>query len=580
MASNLFFSEFSSFTLSLLLLIFCLSSSLSSADVVLPPSPSPSPSPSTPVSTGTICSYTLDPSFCRSQLPKNNSANLYDYGRLSFRKSLSSASKFLKLILRYLKHPSSLTPSAIAALTDCKYLASRNLDFLSTSFQTVSNTSCSPLDVSTADYVQTLLSGILTNTQTCLDGLQATASAWTTVGEGIYAPLANNTKLFSMSLALFTKGWVPEHKNRTAKHVHKRHLPLRNGTYPFKMSSHHKAIFESTSGRKLLQTSSDDGQVLVNNMVTVSQDGGQNFITVSEAVAAAPNNTNGSTGYFLIYVTAGVYYEYVTIPENTKYVMMIGDGINQTVITGNHSVADGWTTFNSATLIVEGEGFVAVGISFRNTAGAIKAQAVAVRTSADLSSFYSCSFEAYQDTLYAHSLRQFYQECDIYGTVDFIFGNAAVVFQDCNIYPRQPLKGQSNTITAQGRTDPNQNTGTSIQNATITPAADLASSNFTVQTYLGRPWKLYSTAVFMQSYMGGLINPAGWLEWSGDFALNTSYYAEFGNTGPGSNTAERVTWPCYHIITAAQAANFTVANFLVGDGWLPETGVPYTDGLE
>lgn len=229
--------------------------------------------------------------------------------------------------------------------------------------------------------------------------------------------------------------------------------------------------------------------------------------------------------------------------------------------------------------VVEGEGFVAVGISFRNTAGAIKAQAVAVRTSADLSSFYSCSFEAYQDTLYTHILRQFYQECDIYGTVDFIFGNAAVVFQDCNIYPRQPLKGQSNTITAQGRTDPNQNTGTSIQNATITPAADLASSNFTVQTYLGRPWKLYSTAVFMQSYMGGFINPAGWLEWNGNFALNTSYYAEFGNTGPGSNTSERVSWPCYHIITAAQAANFTVANFLVGDSWLPDTGVPYTDGL-
>lgn len=169
------------------------------------------------------------------------------------------------------------------------------------------------------------------------------------MGESIYAPLTNNTKLFSMSLALFTKGWVPKPDNRTVKHVHKKHLPLRNGTYPFKMSSHHEAIFKSISGRKLLQTSSDDGQVLVNTMVTVSQDGTQNFVNVSDAVAAAPKKTNGSTGYFLIYVKAGVYHEYVTIPEKTMYVMMIGDGINQTVITGNHSVADGWTTYNSAT---------------------------------------------------------------------------------------------------------------------------------------------------------------------------------------------------------------------------------------
>lgn len=228
---------------------------------------------------------------------------------------------------------------------------------------------------------------------------------------------------------------------------------------------------------------------------------------------------------------------------------------------------------------VVGLGFVAVDMTFRNTAGAIKHQAVAVRNGADLSTFYSCSFEAYQDTLYAHSLRQFYRECDIYGTVDFIFGNAAAVLQDCNMYPRLPLQGQFNAITAQGRTDPNQNTGTSIQNATIRATDDLAAANFTVQTFLGRPWKLYSRTVYLQSYMDGLIDPAGWHPWDGDFALNTSYYAEFDNRGPGSDTSNRVTWPGYHIISATDAANFTVSNFLVGDGWLPQTGVSYTDGL-
>ena len=225
-------------------------------------------------------------------------------------------------------------------------------------------------------------------------------------------------------------------------------------------------------------------------------------------------------------------------------------------------------------------GFVATDITFRNTAGAIKHQAVAVRNGADLSTFYRCSFEGYQDTLYTHSLRQFYRECDIYGTVDFIFGNAAALFQNCNIYPRLPMPGQFNPITAQGRTDPNQNTGISIHNCTIRAADDLASSNSTTQTYLGRPWKEYSRTVYMQSFMDSLINTVGWREWDGNFALSTLYYAEYDNTGPGSDTTNRVTWPGYQVIAnATDAANFTVSNFLLGDNWLPQTGVPYSGGL-
>ena len=81
-----------------------------------------------------------------------------------------------------------------------------------------------------------------------------------------------------------------------------------------------------------------------------------------------------------------------------------------------------------------GDGFIARGMTFRNTAGASNHQAVALRSGSDLSVYYQCSFEGYQDTLYTYSERQFYRECDIYGTVDFIFGNAAVVFQNYNIF--------------------------------------------------------------------------------------------------------------------------------------------------
>lgn len=226
---------------------------------------------------------------------------------------------------------------------------------------------------------------------------------------------------------------------------------------------------------------------------------------------------------------------------------------------------------------VEGTGFLGVNLTISNTAGAAKHQAVALRVSADNATLYNCIFEGYQDTLYTHSLRQFYRECDIYGTVDFIFGNAAVVLQNCNIYARLPLSGQFNAVTAQGRTDPNQNTGTSIHNCTIKATPELAASPAT-KSYLGRPWKQYSRTVYMQSFIDSFIDPAGWKEWDGTMNLNTSYYAEFNNSGPGSDTSQRVSW-AVGVINATVANSFTVSQFLAGDRWLPPTDVPYTGGL-
>ncbi|KAB2616284.1 pectinesterase/pectinesterase inhibitor 7 [Pyrus ussuriensis x Pyrus communis] len=533
---------------------------------------------STTVSAGTICKSTPDPSFCKSVLPHNrNPENVYYYGRFSVGKSLSQSRKFLKLIDKYLQRRPTLSLTAVRALEDCRLLAGLNMDFLLNSYETVNKTS-KTLSTLKADDVQTLLSAILTNQQTCFDGIQSTVSSWS-LKNGLSVPLKNDTKFYSVSLALFTKGWVPKKKKQVAWRPTRKQRGFKNGRLPLKMSSKMRAVYESVSKRKMLQTETADDEVLVSEIVTVSPDGTGNFSTINDAIAAAPNNSAPTDGYFLIYVTAGVYEEYVSVAKNKRHLMMVGDGINQTIITGNRSVVDGWTTFNSATFAVVAPGFVAVNITFRNTAGAIKHQAVAVRSGADLSTFYSCSFEAYQDTLYTHSLRQFYRECDIYGTVDFIFGNAAVVFQNCNIYPRLPMSGQFNAITAQGRTDPNQNTGTSIHNCTIRAADDLASSNSSTKTYLGRPWKEYSRTVYMQSYIDSLVEPVGWRAWDGDFALSTLYYAEYNNTGPGSNTTNRVTWPGYHVINSTDAANFTVTNFLLGDDWLPQTGVPYTGEL-
>ncbi|KAK1367194.1 Pectinesterase [Heracleum sosnowskyi] len=137
-------------------------------------------------------------------------------------------------------------------------------------------------------------------------------------------------------------------------------------------------------------------------------------------------------------------------------------------------------------------------------------QAVALRSGSDLSAFYQCSFVGYQDTLYVHSLGQFYRECDVYGTVDFIFGNAVVVFQNCALYARKPNENQKNIFTAQGREDPNQNTGISIMNSKLAAASDLIPVQSSFKSYIGRPWKLYSRTVILQSNIGDLVEPVGW----------------------------------------------------------------------
>lgn len=230
---------------------------------------------------------------------------------------------------------------------------------------------------------------------------------------------------------------------------------------------------------------------------------------------------------------------------------------------------------------VEGNGFIARDITFENTAGPTKEGAVAVRSDSDLSIFYRCSFRGYQDTLYVHKQRQFYRECDIYGTIDFIFGDAATVLQNCNIYVRRPLDRQSNTITAQGRLDPNASTGIVIHNSVVTAAPDLKPVQNLFKTYLGRPWQQYSRTVFLKTYLDALIDPAGWLSWEGKPEnINTLYYAEYMNTGPAADTGDRVNWPGYHVIRSKdQAENFSVENFLAGDYWIEATNVPFNSDI-
>nr|KAJ0187147.1 hypothetical protein LSAT_V11C900477960 [Lactuca sativa] len=229
---------------------------------------------------------------------------------------------------------------------------------------------------------------------------------------------------------------------------------------------------------------------------------------------------------------------------------------------------------------VDGTGFIARGITFRNTAGPEKAQAVAFRSASDLSVFYACSFEGYHDTLFVLAQRQFYKLCYVYGTINFIFGNAAVVFQNCMILARKPLNGQANMITAQGRGDPFQNMGISIHNSRVMATSDLKPLVGSVQTFLG-PWQEYSRIFYMKTFIDTHVNPQGWSPWGNtDFAFKTLYFGEYACFGPDATTEKRVDWPGYHDIkTQSDTSQFNVENLISGRGWLRATEIPFIVGL-
>ncbi|CAD6242056.1 unnamed protein product [Miscanthus lutarioriparius] len=258
-------------------------------------------------------------------------------------------------------------------------------------------------------------------------------------------------------------------------------------------------ISRCTSGRRLLESPSPattkDDDIVVTPDAVVALDGSGTHTSINEAIAAVTaevgteasggRGAGVSTRRKVIHVKAGRYEESVSISYQQANVMLVGDGEGKTIIDGDRSVDGGYTTWSSATVAAMGAGFIPIakGVSILNSAGPGQGQAVALLVSGDRSVVYQCEVKGHQDTLFAHSNRQFYADTDVSGTVDFIFGNAAAVLQRCDIQARRPRPGQQDVVTAQGRADPNQNTGFSIHRCRVTGAPDLEET----PVYLGRP---------------------------------------------------------------------------------------------
>lgn len=231
--------------------------------------------------------------------------------------------------------------------------------------------------------------------------------------------------------------------------------------------------------------------------------------------------------------------------------------------------------------VIKGDGFVARDITFRNTAGPEKHQAPAITSSALHLAFFRCGFEGYQDTIVAMRGQQFFKECDIYGTVDFICGDAAAIFQNCNLRLRRS-PGRTITIAASGRNLASSPTGFVFHNCRVTAEPELSQVIGTHKIYLGRPWMPFARTIYIQNDFDVPVQAQGWMLWEtrpDGRDANTVYYREYGNRGIGSSTGGRVKWPGYRVMDSNEASQFTVANLIQGHTWLPSTGVPFNAGL-
>jgi len=456
-------------------------------------------------------------------------------------------------------------PMTSKALETCKELLETSIEDLKRSFATVDNFDVTKMDVYVED-LKTWLSGSITYQETCIDGFENTTG---NTGEKMKKLLKTAAELSSNGLAMVTD--ISQILgNLQLGGFSRRLLSNSNTEYTQEIPA-----FVDVARRKLLAARPAS---LKPNAV-VAQDGSGKFKTINEALATVPQKNNET---FVIFVRAGIYKETVIIPKKMNKIVLIGEGPTKTRISGGKNYVDGTMTFHTATVAVNGEEFTARDIGFENTAGANKHQAVALRVSADKGIFYNCAIDGYQDTLYVHTYRQYFRDCTISGTIDFIFGDAAVVFQNCKMVVRKPDINQNCMVTAQGRKDKRGVGAIVLQNCHIVGEPALLAVNpkdQTIQVYLGRPWKDYSRTIIIQSYIDALIHPEGWSPWAGTYALDTCYYGEYKNHGPGSNMANRATWKGIKKITPQIAESFTPARYFGGDLWIKPTGIPYVSGM-
>jgi len=295
--------------------------------------------------------------------------------------------------------------------------------------------------------------------------------------------------------------------------------------------------------------------------ITVAQDGSGDFKSIQKAINSIRDLGPGEA---LVFIKSGTYNEKVVIPSSKHKITLEGENKDNTVITNNDfsgkldAFNEKMTTFNSYTLLVMGDDIKISNLTLKN-ASCNEGQAVSLHVEGDRFVIKNSNILGCQDTVYAatsHS-RQYFENCFIEGTTDFIFGQATVVFKNCII------KSLADSYITAAATEADKPYGFVFFDCKLIAKDGIS------KVYLGRPWRPYAKTVFINTEMGKHILPEGWNPWKGDKMFpdkeKTAYYAEFGSKGDGGDVSKRINWS--HQLTKKDLKNYTLEKIF--NNWNP-----------
>lgn len=280
----------------------------------------------------------------------------------------------------------------------------------------------------------------------------------------------------------------------------------------------------------------------------VAQDGSGDFTTIQSAIEACKAFPYQR---IRVFIKNGMYHEKVIIPSCNTNLSLIGENKDSTIITYDdhfNKIGKGRnSTFYTATVLVQANDFHAENLTIENSAGPV-GQALALAVEADRCLFKNCKLLGNQDTLYVagENARQYFSECYIEGTTDFIFGEATALFEKCTI------KSKANSYITAASTPQGISYGFVFKYCTLQAATGID------KVFLGRPWRKYAKTVFINCNMGNFILPSGWDNWKDPENEKTVFYAEYKNTGEGAAADKRVSWSKQ--LSGNEAKKYTVEN--------------------
>ena len=293
--------------------------------------------------------------------------------------------------------------------------------------------------------------------------------------------------------------------------------------------------------------------------VTVAADGSGKYKTVQEALNAVPLNNKKPIS---IFIRNGIYKEKLHLDSSKNFVSLVGESKFNTILTYDDHTGkiapngDSINTRTSWSFKIKADNFTAENITFQNDAGFAAGQAVAVESDGDKIIFRNCRFLGFQDVLFTNSdnSRQYYLNCYIEGTTDFIFGSATVWFDQCHIHSKK-----NSHVTA--ASTPKEHAYGYIFNDCV-----LTGDTVLNKVSLGRPWRPFASVTYLHCYLDKHIMPDGWANWNKTDNYKTTRYAEYKNYGPGASTAGRLTWTKQ--LSDDEARQYSLKN-VFGD-WNPE----------